>query len=153
MPGRTPEGDAVTDLVLPVFELAGALERAAASITEDTEITPAMWKVLGLIIDEPLPVAEIAKRLGHARQSVQRLANLAVEMGAAEWRDNPEHERSNLLVLSPGGRTLLATLVPRQHAWANAVGSQVGKEELESLAKLVDDFLHAIRAATKTGQD
>lgn len=153
MPGRTPEGDAVTDLVLPVFELAGALERAAASITEDTEITPAMWKVLGLIIDEPLPVAEIAKRLGHARQSVQRLANLAVEMGAAGWRDNPEHERSHLLVLSPGGRTLLATLVPGQHAWANAVGSQVGKEELESLAKLVDDFLHAIRAATTTGQD
>ena len=150
MPGRTPEGDAVTDLVLPVFELAGALERAAASITEDTEITPAMWKVLGLIIDEPLPVAEIAKRLGHARQSVQRLANLAVEMGAAGSRDNPEHERSHLLVLSPGGRTLLATLVPRQHAWANAVGSQVGKEELESLAKLVDDFLHAIRAATTT---
>ena len=153
MSGRTPEGDVVTDLVLPVFELAGALERAAASITEGTEITPAMWKVLGLIIHEPRSVAEIAKRLGHARQSVQRLANLAVEMGAAEWRDNPEHERSHLLLLTPHGRTLLATLALRQHAWANAVGSQVGKQELESLAKLVDDLANAIRAATDVGQD
>ena len=33
MPGRIPEGDALTDLVLPVFELNGEFLAAAAMIT------------------------------------------------------------------------------------------------------------------------
>lgn len=145
MPGRTPEGDVLTGLVMPVFELAAALDKAAGSITEGSRITPAMWQVLGLLIDDPLPVAEIARRLGHARQSVQRLANVAVETGIAEWRENPEHKRSQLLALTPHGYAQLATLRPRQHEWANAVAAKLGEDNLVRLAELVDDLLNATR--------
>ena len=77
MPGRTPEGDALTDLVLPVFELNGEFLAAAAMITAPHELTPARWQVLGAVLDAPLPVPEIARRigLGLTRQSVQRVAN------------------------------------------------------------------------------
>ena len=145
MSGRTPEGDALTDLVMPVFELAGALDKSAASITEGSQITPASWQVLGLLIEEPLPVAEIARRLGHARQSVQRLANVAVENGAVEWRENPEHKRSQLLALTESGYEQLAALAPRQHLWANAVAAKVGEEDLLRLHELVRELTSAIR--------
>ena len=147
MSGRTPEGDALTDLVMPVFELAGALDKSAASITEGSQITPASWQVLGLLIEEPLPVAEIARRLGHARQSVQRLANVAVEIGAVEWRENPEHKRSQLLALTESGYEQLAALAPRQHLWANAVAARVGEEDLLRLNELVRELTSAIREA------
>lgn len=145
MSGRTPEGDALTDLVMPVFELAGALDKSAASITEGSQITPASWQVLGMLIEEPLPVAEIARRLGHARQSVQRLANVAVENGAVEWRENPEHKRSQLLALTESGYEQLAALAPRQYLWANAVAAKVGEEDLLRLHELVCELTSAIR--------
>lgn len=145
MSGRTPEGDALTDLVMPVFELAGALDKSAASITEGSQITPASWQVLGMLIEEPLPVAEIARRLGHARQSVQRLANVAVENGAVQWRENPEHKRSQLLALTESGYEQLAALAPRQYLWANAVAAKVGEEDLLRLHELVRELTSAIR--------
>ncbi|MGV0432075.1 MarR family winged helix-turn-helix transcriptional regulator [Corynebacterium sp. 20_84] len=145
MSSRTPEGDALTDLVMPVFELAGALDKSAASITEDSQITPASWQVLGMLIEEPLPVAEIARRLGHARQSVQRLANVAVENGAVQWRENPEHKRSQLLALTESGYEQLAALAPRQYLWANAVAAKVGEDDLLRLHELVRELTSAIR--------
>ncbi|WP_301925618.1 MarR family winged helix-turn-helix transcriptional regulator [Corynebacterium glaucum] len=145
MPGRTPEGDALTNLVMPVFELAAALDNAASSITEGSQITPAMWQVLGLLIDEPLTVAVIARRLGRARQSVQRLANVAVETGIAEWRENPEHKRSQLLALTSHGYAELAALRPRQHKWANAVAVKLGEQDLLHLSQLVKELTEAIR--------
>lgn len=145
MPGRTPEGEALTGLVMPVFELAAALDKAAGSITEGSEITPAMWQVLGLLIDDPLSVAEIARRLGHARQSVQRLANVAVETGIAEWRENPEHKRSQLLALTEHGYAELAALRPRQHKWANAVAAKLGEQDLLHLSQSVKELTEAIR--------
>ncbi|AQQ15168.1 MarR family protein [Corynebacterium glaucum] len=145
MPGRTPEGDALTNLVMPVFELAAALDNAASSITEGSQITPALWQVLGLLIDEPLTVAVIARRLGRARQSVQRLANVAVETGIAEWRENPEHKRSQLLALTSHGYAELASLRPRQHQWANEVAAKLGDQDLLHLSQLVKELTEAIR--------
>ncbi|MCX6491739.1 MAG: helix-turn-helix domain-containing protein, partial [Rhodococcus sp.] len=83
MSRRTPEGDALTEVVLPVFELNGEFLAAAQDITKPTGLTPAWWQVLGATLDEPLSVADIARRvgLGLARQSVQRTANLLVDRG------------------------------------------------------------------------
>ena len=89
MPGRTPEGDALTALVLPAFALNGEFLEAAAVITAPHELTPARWQVLGAVLEEPLPVAEIARRVGLTRQSVQRVANDVVAQGWARWQPNP----------------------------------------------------------------
>ena len=41
MPSRSPEGDALTALVLPAFELNGEFLAAAEMITAPRELTPA----------------------------------------------------------------------------------------------------------------
>ena len=68
-------------MVLPTFALNGELLEAAAAITAPHELTPARWQVLGAVLEEPLPVAEIARRVGLTRQSVQRVANDVVAQG------------------------------------------------------------------------
>ena len=75
MPGRTPEGDALTALVLPVFTLNGEILEAAATITALHELTPARWQVLGAVLDESLPVAEIARRVGLGALAAQSRAS------------------------------------------------------------------------------
>ena len=147
MTHRSPEGDALTALVLPVFELNGEFLAAAQDITEPTGLTPAWWQVLGATLDEPLSVADIARRvgLGLARQSVQRTANLLVDKGWAVYVDNPNHKRAKLLEPTPKGRDTVAELRDAQHAWSDAVGVAVGEGELQAFAATLGKILAASR--------
>jgi DNA-binding MarR family transcriptional regulator len=147
-PGRTPAGDALTELVLPVFELNGEFLAAAEMMTRPVGLTPAWWQVLGATLDDALPVAEIARRvgLGLARQSVQRVADLLVERGWAVYRDNPGHRRAKLLEPTPDGRRTLGRLRTAQHAWANAVGGEVGQDELRHALSIVRRVIDASRS-------
>ncbi|SDB86199.1 DNA-binding transcriptional regulator, MarR family [Sanguibacter gelidistatuariae] len=135
MTPRSPAGDALTELVLPAFELNGEFLAAAREIALPVGLTPAGWQVLGATLDEALPVAEIARRvgLGLARQSVQRTADGLVEKGWAEYLPNPQHRRANLLQPTEQGRATVAQLRDAQHAWADAVGAEVGEHELRAL--------------------
>ena len=144
---RTPAGDALTDLVLPAFELNGEFLAAAKDIAEPAGLTPAWWQVLGATLDEPLPVAEIARRvgLGLARQSVQRTADLLVEKGWAAYRDNPQHRRAKLLEPTPTGRDTLLRLRRAQHDWADAVGAAVGADELRAALATIRAVIDASR--------
>lgn len=139
--------------MLPVFELNGEFLAAAEEMTRPVGLTPAWWQVLGATLDEPLPVAEIARRvgLGLARQSVQRVADLLVERGWAVYRDNPAHRRAKLLEPTGAGRETLAALVDAQHAWADAVGATVGVEELRSALATVRRVIDASRAYRAAG--
>ena len=147
-PTRTAAGDALTDLVLPVFELNGEFLAAADTMTRPVGLTPAWWQVLGATLDQPLPVAEIARRvgLGLARQSVQRVADLLVEREWAVYRDNPTHRRAKLLEPTSGGRRAVDRLTDAQHAWADAVGQVVGEDELRHALAVVRQVIEASRA-------
>jgi len=145
---RTAAGDALTELVLPVFELNGEFLAAAETMTRPVGLTPAWWQVLGATLDEPLPVAEIARRvgLGLARQSVQRVADLLVGRGWAEYRDNPAHRRAKLLEPTAEGRRTLSRLTAAQHAWADAVGGAVGEAELRHALGVIRQIIDASRS-------
>ena len=145
MPGRTPEGDALTALVLPTFALNGEFLEAAAAITAPHELTPARWQVLGAVLEEPLPVAEIARRVGLTRQSVQRVANDVVAQGWAHWQPNPGRRGQNLLVLTGKGRRAITALTAEQHAWADTVGQEIGEKNLKTLGTLINRLTDASR--------
>ena len=84
--------------------------------TAPHELTPARWQVLGAVLEEPLPVAEIVRRVGLTRQSVQRVANDVVAQGWADWQPNPGRRSQNLLVLTDKGRRAITALTEEQHA-------------------------------------
>ncbi|WP_106850269.1 MarR family winged helix-turn-helix transcriptional regulator [Blastococcus sp. Marseille-P5729] len=149
MPSRTPEGDALTRLVLPAFELNGEFLAAAEVITRPHDLTPARWQVLGAVIDEPLPVAEIARRvgLGLARQSVQRVADDLVTHEWATWAENPHHRRAKLLAATDRGIAAVRAMAAEQHRWADAVGTEIGLADLACLADLIRRVIEASRSA------
>jgi DNA-binding MarR family transcriptional regulator len=144
---RTAEGDALTALVLPAFELNGEFLAAAHDIATPHGLTPAWWQVLGATLDEPLTVADIARRvgLGLARQSVQRVADILVDKGWAAYRDNPRHSRAKLLEPTQRGREVVASLRDEQHAWSNAVGAEVGVEDLQRALAIIARVVRASR--------
>ncbi|MFC7591798.1 MarR family winged helix-turn-helix transcriptional regulator [Nonomuraea antimicrobica] len=75
-------------------------------------MTAAWWQVLGAVVGEPLPVAGIARAMGMTRQGVQRIADLLVERGLAEYRPNPAHRRAKLLWPTDAGREAITKIAP-----------------------------------------
>ncbi|UVJ39959.1 MarR family winged helix-turn-helix transcriptional regulator [Arthrobacter sp. CJ23] len=148
MSERSADGEALTNLVLPIFELNGEFLAAARDIAEPAGLTPAWWQVLGATLDEPLTVSEIARRvgLGLARQSVQRSADILVEKKWAEYLENPRHQRAQLLRPTPAGRETITQLQQAQHQWADTVGKALGENELVATMATVQRIIAASRA-------
>lgn len=139
---RTTAGDALSSLVAQIMRLSGLLSAVGDALAEPAGQTMARWQVLAAVEREPRSVADAARVLGLARQSVQRVADLLVADGLATYEDNPGHRRAKLVVLTARGRAALRTIQSAQHAWANALGADVGEGELRranaALARLAD---------------
>ncbi|MEU1849604.1 MarR family transcriptional regulator [Streptomyces sp. NPDC019990] len=132
---------------LGVFRLNGQLLAVAEELARPAGITAAWWQVLGAVLGEPLPVSGIARAMGITRQSVQRIADLLVERGLAEYRPNPAHRRAKLLAPTEEGRAAIARIGPGHAAFADRLAEAFGETELaaavgvlERLSKVLDQL-------------
>lgn len=130
---------------LGVFRLNGQFLAVAEELARPAGLTAAWWQVLGAVLGEPLPVSGIARAMGITRQSVQRIADLLVERGLAEYRPNPAHRRAKLLAPTGEGRAAIARIDPGHAAFADRLAEAFGEAEmaeavrvLERLSKVLD---------------
>ena len=134
---QTEAGALLTDVILTTFRLNGRLMEVAQEFAVEGEITAAWWQVLGGVLDEPRTVAEIGRRMGMTRQGVQRVADLLVERGLAEYRPNPAHRRAKLLACTEAGYWAIRRIALAVVPWGNRVGAEIGAGELrEALATM-----------------
>ena len=141
---RTGSGDALTELVVKTFRLNGLFLEAAEQIARPAGLTAAWWQVLGAVLDQPRSVAGIAREMGLARQSVQRVADLLASRGLIEYRPNPAHQRAKLVAPTSAGRAAIDSLAATQHEWANRVAGAVGEDGLRRTVAVVDDLIAAL---------
>jgi DNA-binding MarR family transcriptional regulator len=70
--------------------------------------------------------------MGMTRQGVQRVADLLVDQGLAEYRPNPAHRRAKLLACTEAGHWAIRRISLDQHPWSNALGERFAPEELQA---------------------
>lgn len=140
-------GELMARAALATFRLNGQFLALADNLARPAGLTAAWWQVLGAVLHEPLPVAGIARVMGITRQSVQRIADLLVAKGLAEYRPNPAHSRAKLLAPTPEGLAAVERIIPDQRAFATRLAAQLGAAELgralaamEKLSKALDDL-------------
>ena len=146
---QTAAGSALTDVILATFRLNGLLMDAAATMAAAGGLTASWWQVLGGVLDQPRTVAEIARRMGMTRQGVQRVADLLVDRGLAEYLDNPAHRRARLLACTEAGYWAVRRISLQQHPWADRIGDGVGTDPLRAALFTMDrlsEILEADRA-------
>jgi DNA-binding MarR family transcriptional regulator len=128
---------------ITTFKLNGQFLALAEELARTAGLTAAWWQVLGAVLNGPLPVAGIAREMGLARQSVQRVADILVERGLAEYRDNPAHRRAKLLVLTPAGRAAIGRISPAHADAATRLAEVLGEQALAGTVAM----LRALSAA------
>jgi DNA-binding MarR family transcriptional regulator len=143
-PPQSEAGAALTQLILLVFRLNGRLLDAAERMAAAGGLTAARWQVLAGVLDEPRPVAEIARRMGLTRQSVQRVANALVEEGFATWEPNPRHRRAKLLRATPAAYAAIDRIAAVQHPWSSDLGAAVGERGIARATATVQSLLAAL---------
>jgi DNA-binding MarR family transcriptional regulator len=85
--------------------------------------------------------------MGMTRQGVQRVADLLVERGLAEYRPNPDHRRAKLLACTEAGYWAIRQISLVQHPWANRIGAEVGAEQLRSAVETMRRLAGILEAA------
>jgi DNA-binding MarR family transcriptional regulator len=127
-----------------VFQLDGLFSAAGDALARPAGQTSARWQVMAAIEDGPASVAQIARRLHLARQSVQRVADLLEADGIAAYEDNPVHRRAKLLRLTPIGADALRKIQAAQRRWANALGAEIGERDLRQASKVLARVLESL---------
>ena len=132
-------------LVAEVFELAAALRRDGEATAKLAGQTQARWQVMWIAATGRLSVPMIARRLGLARQSVQRVADEIVAEGHATFEPNPDHQRSPLLILTSNGQAVLDTINKQGRQRNLHTANILGDEGITELRQLLTRYRDALR--------
>ncbi len=133
----------LSELALTTFRLNGQVLALAEELARPVGLTAARWQILGAVLTEPLPVAAIAREMGMARQSVQRIADILVDSGLAEYSENPSHRRAKLLAPTNEGLAAVRRINPAHAHAALALVATLGADR----ATEVVQALHELSAA------
>src|SRR5260221_6671181 len=108
--------DVWSKFALSIYKLNGLLMLAGEGITQPIGQSSARWQVLGRVGYEPQTVAKMARDMGHARQSVQRVADVLEKEGLVVYKDHLTDRRTKLVELTPQGMAVLTALYRSQMA-------------------------------------
>jgi DNA-binding MarR family transcriptional regulator len=85
----------------------------------------------------PLTVPQIARMRPTSRQRMQRLANELAAEGLVEFIDNPQHQRSKLVRLTPKGDAHYRELETRLLTIASTMGADLGEADIRKATEIV----------------
>jgi DNA-binding MarR family transcriptional regulator len=143
--------DAVSNLSIEIFRLNGDLLAAGDALVADIGLTSARWQVLGAIAlsPAPLPVAHLARNMGLARQSVQRIANDLEAEGLLRFAPNPHHQRAKLALLTERGRKAYDAAMKRWQPRAAALGRSLKHVEIAAALEVLRTIRRRLESETE----
>jgi DNA-binding MarR family transcriptional regulator len=139
----------LTDLILDVFRLNGALLASGDALVGDLGLTSARWQVLGAIAlsPVPLPVAHLARNMGLTRQAVQRSVDEMRGDGLVRLDPNPHHKRAMLVAMTERGESAYRAASERQAGWADLLAAGLSPESVEAAGALLRELQRRLDAS------
>ncbi len=136
---RSPLGEVLTELVLETFRFNGTVLEAGNRITKPHGLTSARWQVMGAIelAGTPLTVPQIARRMGLARQGVQRIVRDLSGLDMVNLTSNRDHKRAPLVSLSKEGIRVLEEINKAQAIWINELSEGLSERGVKQALKVV----------------
>ncbi len=128
---RSHRAETFTRVIDAVFACNGGFLAAGDALTGPVGLTAAQWQVLGFLEDGPATAADVARRRGLRRQSVQETVNRLLRNGMLDRLPNPADARAPLLSLTRRAKDALRALGEAQAEWAEDVAAEVPQEDLE----------------------
>jgi DNA-binding MarR family transcriptional regulator len=131
-----------------VLRLHGRLVAVNGGRGDAEGLTGAQALVLTAVMNagRPPTVPQIGRSLGHARQSVQRIANALIAQGLVTSEENPDHKRAPLLLPTEAGRAVHTRLQDRAQVWIARVTEGIDPEDLTAAMKTLRTLRERLEA-------
>ena len=131
---------------MAVFHINGLINRAGEGISRPLGQSAARWHVLGRAF-QPQTVAQMATEMGHARQSVQRVADVLEGEGLIAYRPHPSDRRTKLVELTPRGHEVLGQIYQRQMAWFGEIAPRLSESTLHELTASLNEVSEVVASS------
>src|ERR1700734_4028471 len=131
-------------IIADIYELAGRFREYGDAIAQTVGQTQARWQVMSAASAEPHTVPQIARVLGVTRQNVQRIADLLVAEGSAEYRDNPDHRASPHLIPTRRGRADFEQLMKAAAGYHARLARKLPAADITALQRGLRRLLDAL---------
>jgi DNA-binding MarR family transcriptional regulator len=138
--------DPLSTFALSVFAINGLLMHSGEYVTRPFGQSSARWQVLGRAGYQPQTVAQMAREMGHARQSVQRIADELAKDGLVVYRDNPADKRARLVALTPSGEAILTAIYARDQEWSRRLIAKLNPAQLIEVATALEGIAQIFAA-------
>jgi DNA-binding MarR family transcriptional regulator len=148
---RGPE-DAWSEFVRAVFDVNGLINQAGERVSRPLGQSAARWHVLGRAF-QPQTVAEMAADMGHARQSVQRVADVLEREGLVAYRPLATDRRTKLVELTPRGHRVLGEIYQRQVAWFARIVARLSEARLRRLTTSLNEVARVLASTIEDNQE
>ena len=139
----------LSTLALSIFELNGHFLAIAEHIATQANLTATRWQILGAVENHPFTQAEVARKMGITRQSVQRTSNQLIDDGLLETIENPSHQKAKLLRPTSKGYEVLSKITPFHKAYAEEFCNQVGEENMHEIVEKITKLNNIINQINK----
>ena len=138
-PYQKPE-DPLSLFSLSIFQINGLLMRSGDVITRSIDQSSARWQVLGRIGHGTRTVAQIARDMGLARQSVQRIADLLTAEELTVYTDHPTDRRTKFIEITEKGADVLAAIYERYAEWNRQLLTKLDPGQLKQIAASLEQI-------------
>ncbi len=144
------DAQSVTELVLTVFRLNGALLQWGDALVAPLGLTSARWQMLGAVAlgGKSLTAPQIAQAMGVTRQGAQKQLNLLVEQGLLALHPNPAHSRSPLYALTPQGVQVYGQADALWLQQASAMGARITVAQARAAQSALEAMLSHLSHAS-----
>ena len=133
---KTPEGEALLDLLLEVSQTFFRFRAAGKNVGAVTPWGGGLWGMMRTLkLQGPMTVPQIARMRPVSRQRIQRIADDMAGEGLVEFIDNPAHKRSKLMRLTPKGEEVYAGLTAEVESLALTISEGLDEQDLRAAAK------------------
>ena len=132
----------MNQLIHETFQLNGALLERGNEIAEPFGLTSARWQVLSAIELEgrALTVSQVARRMGLARQSVQRVINDLTDLEMVTSGENVDHKRAPLISLTTQGADALQRVESAQMRVVNQIAEAFTARQLTTTLRVLEEM-------------
>ena len=132
--------DPLSRFALSIFKVYGLLMQNGDRMTRSLGQSSARWQVLGRAGYQPQTVAQMARDMGHARQSVQRVTDVLAREGLVVYKDNPTDRRAKLVELTPQGVEVLIAIYTLNETWSENIRAKLDPEQLTEIAEALENI-------------
>lgn len=117
---------------MSIFRLNGLIVQIGEGIARPAGQSSARWQVLG-----------------HARQSVQRIADALVKEGLVAYENHPTDQRTKLLSLTPQGMEVLKIIYTQQLEWSQHIMTKLDPNQVAETVHALQGIGQALEADMK----